>query len=262
MQIKVSRRALLASLGAIPFAAAAAEINEKKLMTDSPWAKRVTATMNINGATRGSGSDAGTSGGGRRGGGGGGGGMGGAGGMGAGGMGGGGGVGGGLEGGGGAMGGGGARGGGGGAGGGIEGGPGAPGGGPPPVMVSVRWLSALPIQKALARQKGIEFKEGTGSYAIGIFGLPARMAQLASDQMKAALKESTRLTPKGRDPIAPDSVDMGLAEAGLAVIFGFPAKAGISADDKEIEFLSKLGPLEVKCKFKTKDMIYEGKLAV
>ena len=48
---------------------------------------------------------------------------------------------------------------------------------------------------------------------------------------------------------------------GVALLY-FPNREPISLDDKEVEFDTRVGPFEVKYKFKTKDMVIDGKLAV
>ena len=44
------------------------------------------------------------------------------------------------------------------------------------------------------------------------------------------------------------------------IIFVFPKTQPIAADDKEVEFILKLGQVEAKRKFNLKDMVYNGKL--
>jgi len=136
------------------------------------------------------------------------------------------------------------------------------GGGMPAISILVRWVSALPVQQALARRQNREVTSGSvDGYVIGLWGLPGRMLRRA-DEIKTALVASTSLKRKAKDPIVPETVDIGGGEQAAVVLFRFSNKDVISPDDKEVEFVSKLGPMEVRCKFKTKDMMYGGKLAV
>jgi len=74
------------------------------------------------------------------------------------------------------------------------------------------------------------------------------------------MKESTTLTPKGKSPFGPDKVER--ADDGT-LLFYFPkAEQGLSLDDKEVEFATRLGRMDLKAKFKLKDMTYQGKLAI
>ena len=70
------------------------------------------------------------------------------------------------------------------------------------------------------------------------------------------LKESTTLTAKGKSPLGPDKVER--ADDGT-LLFYFPkAEQALSLDDKEVEFATRM----LKCKFKLKDMTWQGKLAL
>jgi hypothetical protein len=256
----LSRRVFLTACGSAPLFAKdswqdtkPAEWDDKqiqKILSDSPWAKKVSASMS---GVGGGGMEGGGGRGGRgRGGGGMGGGMDASSGPNIGG--------GGGPGGGGGMGPGGGRGFGGGGGEGSEGGGGA---GMPSMIVTVRWLSAAPLLLAPARLQKRETTAKPDGYLLGVFGLPGRMAQRGPDSLKQMLKENTRLKVKGREPLEPEQVDLtGSRDQTIAALFKFSNKEPLSLDDKEVEFDSKVGPFELKCKFKTKDMMFDGKLAV
>jgi hypothetical protein len=190
--------------------------------------------------------------------------------------------------GGGAGGGGGGRGGGGGGrGGGGKGGGGGMGGGgaAPQFKAIVRWESARPILDA--RKKPLP-PQIAANYIITVSGLPmtggARPGQksgarskflpeqegqppAAGDQaqrrqaMLARIKESSKLTVKGKDPAAPNAVDMSPNQQSPVIVLGFSREAlPLTAADKEVVFTTKVGPFEVKAKFALKDMLYQGKL--
>lgn len=80
--------------------------------------------------------------------------------------------------------------------------------------------------------------------------------------MQERLKESTRLERKGKDPIAPDQVQVGQAPDGTSIMmFLFPKTSQpIEAADKEVTFITQMGPLGVKAKFQLKDMMVKGQL--
>ncbi|MBI1789766.1 MAG: hypothetical protein HYR60_19720 [Acidobacteria bacterium] len=159
--------------------------------------------------------------------------------------------------------------------GGAGGGMGSEGGAPamPTVTVQIRWVSALPVRQALLKAKlGKEaetspeaqklLSEPDTHYRLALIGFPARMAQMGNERLQAELKASTSLKRKGKDPITPEAIQFAGNEESLAVIFAFPKTAPIALDDKEIEFASKVGPLEFKRKFRLKDMVYKGGLAL
>ena len=276
---------MLQTAAAAPFGAAAlwgADFWEKseftawdekevqKMLFNSPWAQKalIARPPGAGGAGGGPGGGGGFGGGGGRGGaGGGGGGFGGPGG-----------------------GGGGRAGGGGGRGGGGFGGPGG-GGGFAQMSLYVRWHSARPVKEAIvasqtqaesatidAEMKQFLEREET-HYIVNVLGLPARMQRLAGDAER--LKEAALLNIKGRDPILAESAQAQAGGQSLSLFFLFP-RAGneIAEADKEVEFVMKLGGrrrqpegeqqrrgpggpgLEFKSKFKLKNMMYKGALAL
>lgn len=216
----------------------------QKMLMNSPWAQPYTLQMGGPGGPGG----AGGGGGGGRGGGGGG-------------RGGGGGFGGG--GGGGGRGGGG-RGGGGGGGGGF-GGQGLP--------LVIRWHSAAPIKQAnMMAQFGGEgelpkeamdyLNRPETHYVVSVNGLPGRMGRLAQNTDR--LKERASLERKGKEPIAPEQVEVQAPEGAqrISIFFVFPRTDAISMEDKNVEFVMQLGQNKIKQKFALKKMMLDGALAL
>ena len=257
--MKISRARMLCIVGLCPLLALAGDFWSKpytewtpedviRMLSNSPWAQEATARMEMDRADRGqrSGRNGGISGGS-------GGGIGG--GMGR--------VGGGING---PMGGGGplGTGNGGGMGGGRGTGRGDDSGGTmrlPELRVTVRWESALPVRQALAKKMDAELKEESPSYIIAIAGVPRRAR--SDDDDPDSLEQtrvSTTLSSKGRSALAPQKVE--LAKDGTTLLFVFRRDEPFSLDDKEVEFITKLGPMELKRKFKLEEMVYQGKLAL
>jgi len=83
------------------------------------------------------------------------------------------------------------------------------------------------------------------------------LSELAEEKMK----ESTTLSWKGHDQIHPASVIMP-KPGQSAVVFHFDKTHPIELDDKEVEFAMKRGNMEIKKKFKLKEMVYKGELAL
>ncbi|MCB9383261.1 MAG: hypothetical protein H6509_01500 [Bryobacterales bacterium] len=280
----MTRRELLGALGALPFSVAglaAADFWEKseftdwnekdvqKMLFDSPWAQKALFARPQMGGGEGGG-QGGMRGGGR------------------------------PDGSGGAFGvegggaGGGRRGGGGGFGGGQGGGPG--GGGMMQMSLYVRWNSALPVKRAMAagrlQAEGATLDEEMQKflsrqethYVLNVVGLPARMQRMTEDTER--LKQTAVLHIKDREPIVASGAQAQAVGEQLSLFFLFPREGNpIRLDDKEVEFVMKLGggrrpqaegaeqaqaerPMrggggpEIKSKFKLKDMVYEGELAL
>ncbi len=219
----------------------------RKILNDSPWAKKVTLTfggMGGSGGQRPPGGFGGGAGGGPGGGGAGGGGFGGAGG-----------------------------GGGGGAGGASRGGGGynRAGGGrmPSGPELTIQWSSALPIKQALMRGRfGSEANTAAEAkqflqrrethYVVAVAGFSGRMAGMTKNTDR--FKETTSLKRKKKDLIRPEIVEMHRQEESVTLFVSFPRTDPITLEDKNVEFEMKLGPMTVKRKFRLKDMLFDGKL--
>jgi hypothetical protein len=108
----------------------------------------------------------------------------------------------------------------------------------------VRWESALPIREAL--QRGTP-GETPPDYILNVFG---EVPSVDTD-----VKDLTKLEHKG------DQVKLNRVEAlPDGTLFHFSRLLALRPEDKEVMFSTKLGPLEIKCKFALKEMFYRGNL--
>ncbi len=137
----------------------------------------------------------------------------------------------------------------------------------------VRWQSALPVKEALLKQKyGSEVGASPEAkkvleadekvYVIALAGVAGGMLRGDMENIKKALLGATALSAKGKDDLKPVDVQFGKAAKGFEIYFFFPKKIEYSVDDREIEFNSKLESIMVRQKFKLKDMMFDGKLAL
>lgn len=163
---------------------------------------------------------------------------------------------------------------GGGGGGRRSGSPGYPsetGGGPggASMMIHVRWQSAMPIRQAivltqLGREKADsdQAKKFLGQvaneYVVAVAGLPPALDRVPDEQLNELAKGAS-LQRKDKDSIAAASVQRIPGERG-SVAFFFPKTSAITLEDKEVEFVSRVGRIEVRRKFKLKDMVIADKL--
>jgi hypothetical protein len=153
-------------------------------------------------------------------------------------------------------------------------------GGAPQTLVVVRWQSALPVKQALVRARfGAE--AGTAAdaktilaneeayYVIAVDKLP-RMGGgrqggegkgvADPERMRQIMARSTSLIRKGKEPLKPEDIKMATGEKTMTVYFIFPKSEAITLEDKDVEFVTRFGPLEIKRKFKLQDMVFAGKL--
>ena len=119
----------------------------------------------------------------------------------------------------------------------------------PALRCVVRWQSALPVRQALAHGKlGAE----SSNYVIALSGLPRNIA-------RGDLRE-TILHAKAKPALHPSNIEFDTHQDSAEVFIVFPKDAPFTLDDKEVEFATRMGPWEVKCKFRLKDLLYQGKL--
>ncbi|PYT19067.1 MAG: hypothetical protein DMG59_01685 [Acidobacteria bacterium] len=126
-----------------------------------------------------------------------------------------------------------------------------------------RWESALPIREAT---KNKSMQGVAENYVINLIGDLPNMARRGSDEDESErmqrlemLKEYTKLDRKG-DPIYLSNVLPSTNNAGT--LFYFPNFEPIKPEDKQVTFVTKMGPIEVKAKFSLKEMVYHGSLAL
>jgi len=139
------------------------------------------------------------------------------------------------------------------------------------VNVFVVWASALPVRQALVRRQvrpdapispdqQRQLAEDWPLYTLAVAGMPTQVAAKSTiDEVRAR----TALKAGRKAPIAPQ--DIRLAREGtrsVRIEFLFPKGDGISPDDKEVVFTTKLGDVEITRKFKLADMMVGGRLAL
>jgi len=132
-------------------------------------------------------------------------------------------------------------------------------GGPPkPPELTVRWESALTVQNAELKLRDSGGPYGDVShYAVSVVGLPNRMADDSE-----RLKPKAELKIQGRKTIKSADVRVIPRENGAVIVFLFPRSKEIAPQDQQVEFVSQVGPMEIKQVFELSEMTYEGKLEI
>jgi hypothetical protein len=123
----------------------------------------------------------------------------------------------------------------------------------------VRWESALPIREANRNQSK---DDPAANYILCVTGDLPMLGKNSNDETQEEyaqrldmLKQYTKLEKHG-DPIY--LVHTGYNKDGG--LFYFERNDLIRPSDHEVTFVTKLGPIDVKCKFAVKEMMYHGKL--
>jgi hypothetical protein len=129
---------------------------------------------------------------------------------------------------------------------------------------TVRWDSALPVRQALGTKMSVDLSE---NYIINVFGeIPSAAPNKddSRDEIKTKfdiLQERTRIERKG-DPLELKRVELAPKTwySPPGTLFYFSRAIPIMPEDKQVTFVTRIGPLEVKCRFILKDMMYRGNL--
>jgi hypothetical protein len=153
-------------------------------------------------------------------------------------------------------------------GGGFPGGPpggGDRGGAPSLPTMTLLWRDAMPLKQALLRKEMLAGSTSTvpdslnraeTEYIVVLAGIPMPLAPAPADQ---AL-EQFALNVDKQKPIYATKIYLEEHERTVDLFMIFPRTRPIAAQDKEVEVVAKYGFLEVKKKFKVKDMMVKGKL--
>jgi hypothetical protein len=138
------------------------------------------------------------------------------------------------------------------------------------ITATVAWISALPVRQAIARLRaGVDapvlpddkrLPEDEAFYVVAVAGMPTRVAQAAS---RNEVVDKTELKSKRKEPIKPADIRIvPESKETVRVEFVFPKSNAITVDDKEVEFVTKIGPADITRKFTLADMMVHGRLAL
>ena len=136
------------------------------------------------------------------------------------------------------------------------------------VRLTISWRSARPLREALVRQQSgkggtiapdvqARLEQDDDLYWVAIQGLPPQYTRPGPNNTLDGF-----LRRRGKPPIGAAQAGTQMMRGGALLIVGFPRTDPISLEDDEVEVDVKLGPLDIKKKFKLKDMLFAGKLSL
>jgi hypothetical protein len=130
-----------------------------------------------------------------------------------------------------------------------------------PPALKIRWESAFPIREAELKARDSNAPTlDDDHYAIAVYGVPSRMAGGDSKNLADQLKKQATIKRNGKKDLKPSSVTVLPRDEGPVIVYLFPKKKEITQDDKRVEFDAQIGRLQFSQSFYTEDMIYQGKL--
>lgn len=130
--------------------------------------------------------------------------------------------------------------------------------------LTLRWESALPIREAELKTKdnNAPTLEDESHYAIAVYGVPLTMLKSDFKSQADDCKKKSALKRDGKKDIKPSSVQVLRREDGPVVLFLFPRKDEITADDRRVEFDAEINHLSLTQSFYLEDMSFQGKTAL
>jgi len=128
-----------------------------------------------------------------------------------------------------------------------------------PLMLTVRWESALPI-RAAELKAGAEppTLEGDG-YRIAVYGVPGGYFKKDPKSLGNPLKKDAALKRNGKKDVKPSRVEVFQKEDGLLIVYLFPLSAEITRKDGFVEFEARIGRVGVAQLFNVAEMEFRGK---
>jgi hypothetical protein len=127
--------------------------------------------------------------------------------------------------------------------------------------LTLRWESALPIREAELKAREVNAPSlDEDYYAIAVYGIPRRMVNDDSKQLADQLKTQAVIKRDGKKDLKPSSVQILLREDGPLIVYLFPKTAEITWRDHRIEFGAQVGRLKFTQAFAADDMMFHGKL--
>jgi hypothetical protein len=140
----------------------------------------------------------------------------------------------------------------------------------PSLALLVSFRSALPLRQALAKIKyGAEagtspeakklVEDKQEYYIVGVAGLPVYVQPHDEDDKKRILIQ-TLLSARGKDPLTAMDVQFSMDGRNVDAYFIFPRTTEFTVNDKEVQFDTKVAGLTIKDRFNLKNMVINGKL--
>ena len=130
-----------------------------------------------------------------------------------------------------------------------------------PATLALRWESALPMREAELKARDIGAPDvGDDYYAIAVYGIPRGMVTDDSKERQDELKKLAALKREGMKDLRPTRVDILLRDSGPVVVYLFSKSAEFTWRDHGITFEAQVSRLKFSQAFSTDDMTFHGKL--
>lgn len=125
----------------------------------------------------------------------------------------------------------------------------------------VRWETALPIRLAELKAGEIDppTLDGEG-YKIAVYGVPGANFKGDPKSLGAPLKMGAVLRREGKKDVKPSRVEVFQRQGGLVVVYLFPLSAEIGRQDMSVNFEAQIGRIVISQSFDVQAMGFQGNL--
>jgi len=132
--------------------------------------------------------------------------------------------------------------------------------GPPPSL-RVRWESALPVREAELKTKDNDAPTlDQDHYAIAVYGVPSKSVSGDPKHVADQLKKRAVIKRDGKKDLKPSSVEVLQRDDGPVIVYLFPRSTEITKADRRAEFDAEAGRFQFSQSFFLDEMAYQGKL--
>lgn len=132
-----------------------------------------------------------------------------------------------------------------------------------PPALGIRWESALPVRAAEVKAGIVEPPTLSGDgYLIAVYGVPGADVQGSPDKLGEPLKRHALLRRQGKPDVKPVRVEVFQRDDGSVIAYLFPKSAGITTEDRSVEFVAQIGRLYAEYSFRLEAMQFQGKLEI
>ena len=130
-----------------------------------------------------------------------------------------------------------------------------------PIHLKLRWESALPVRLAELKSHEIEPPTlGGDGYYIAVFGVPGGDFKGDPKQLGEPLKNLAALKREGKKDVKPIRVEVFQREGGVVVVYVFPLSAEITKKDERVQFEAHIGRIVFAHNFELTEMEFVGRL--
>jgi len=129
------------------------------------------------------------------------------------------------------------------------------------ITLQLRWESALPIRVAELKSHVVEpLTLPEDGYWLAVYGVPSAHFDGNPKAAGDPLKKQAALKREGKRDVRPSAVQVLQRDDGLVVVYLFPLSAEITKHDRRIEFDAQIGRVSIAQLFDLAGMVFQGKL--